>query len=134
MFAASLALIAQEFPPGRARANAIGAWGATIGAAVAIGPLVGGVCTETLGWESIFFLNVPIGAFAVWVTLRYTGESRDPSAQRIDWWGAVTFSGALFLLIFALVRGNAEGWGSGVIVVCLLLALSLLMVFAVVAT
>src|SRR5918997_196937 len=77
MFATSLALIAQAFPVGRERATAIGAWGATIGAAVAIGPLVGGFFTEHFGWESIFFLNVPIGVFAVFITLRFVGESRD---------------------------------------------------------
>ena len=60
MFATSLALIGQEFH-GKDRATAFGVWGATIGGAVAIGPLVGGVITEHLGWEWIFFVNVPIG-------------------------------------------------------------------------
>lgn len=129
MFATSLALIAAAFPVGRERATAIGAWGATIGAAVAIGPLVGGLCTEHLGWESIFFLNVPIGALAVAITLRYVGESRDPRGRRIDWAGALVFSGALFALVFALVRGNAEGWGSGLIVGCLVASAALLVAF-----
>ena len=131
MFATSLALIAQAFQ-GPARANAIGAWGATIGAAVAIGPLVGGLCTESLGWESIFFLNVPIGIFAVLITLRYVAESRDPEARRIDWLGAATFATALFLLIYALVRGNAEGWGSAQITASLVGAAVLLLAFVVV--
>ncbi len=61
MFAVSLALIAQEFPAGRERATAMGAYGATIGVAVAIGPLLGGALTDGLGWQSIFYLNVPIG-------------------------------------------------------------------------
>src|SRR6478672_1143818 len=64
MFATSLALIGQEFQ-GRDRATAIGVWGATIGGAVAIGPLVGGLLTEGLGWEWIFFVNVPIGIAAI---------------------------------------------------------------------
>jgi EmrB/QacA subfamily drug resistance transporter len=119
MFATSLALIAAAFPVGRERANAIGAWGATIGAAVALGPLVGGLCVEHLGWESIFFINVPIGAAAVFVTLRYVEESRDPRPRRIDWAGAAVFSAALFALVYALVRGNVEGWGSTLIVACL---------------
>src|SRR6476661_8539921 len=67
MFATSLALIAQEFQ-GRERATAIGVWGATIGGAVAIGPLVGGLITEHLGWEWIFFVNVPIGIAAIVLT------------------------------------------------------------------
>ncbi len=92
MFAVSLALIAQEFPPGRARGTAMGIYGATIGAAVAVGPLVGGALTEGVGWESVFFLNVPIGIAAIGVTYWQVRESRDPDATRIDWAGLTTFS------------------------------------------
>jgi EmrB/QacA subfamily drug resistance transporter len=115
MFATSLALLAQEFH-GRDRGTAFGIWGATTGAAVAIGPLVGGVLTEALGWESIFFLNVPIGVAAVLVTLARVPESRDPAGKRIDWIGTGTFTAALFLLVLALIRGDALGWGSSTIV------------------
>ena len=69
MFAVSLALIAQEFPAGRERATAMGVYGATIGIAVAVGPLVGGALTDSLGWESVFYLNVPIGIAAIAMTL-----------------------------------------------------------------
>src|SRR5215217_8232596 len=116
MFAVSLALIAQEFPAGRERGTAMGAYGATIGVAVAIGPLVGGALTDALGWESVFFLNVPIGAAAIAATYLKLRESRDPNATRVDWAGLATFSSALFLLVLALVRGNEEGWGSAMIV------------------
>src|SRR5688572_22710645 len=116
MFAVSLALIAQEFPAGRERGMAMGAYGATIGVAVATGPLVGGALTEGLGWESIFFLNVPIGIAAIAVTYTKLRETRDPNATRIDWAGVATFSAALFLLVLALLRGNDEGWGSTLIV------------------
>src|SRR5919108_2252334 len=68
MFATSLALIAQEFE-GRERGAAIGAWGATIGGAVAVGPLIGGALTDGLGWEWIFFVNIPIGAAAIALTV-----------------------------------------------------------------
>jgi EmrB/QacA subfamily drug resistance transporter len=115
MFATSLSLIASAFH-GPDRGTAFGIWGATIGAAVAIGPLVGGVLTEQISWESIFFVNVPIGIGGVVVALSRVDEFRSPSAQRVDLPGLVTFSGGLFLLIFALVRGNAEGWGSALIV------------------
>src|SRR3712207_6063904 len=128
MFACSLALIAQAFH-GPERGTAIGIWGATIGAAVAVGPLVGGALTEAFGWEWIFFVNVPIGALAVWLTLRHVAESRDPRATGIDWTGTATFSGALFALVFALVRGNAEGWGSGTIVGLLLISAGLFLAF-----
>jgi EmrB/QacA subfamily drug resistance transporter len=116
MFAVSLALIAQEFPAGRERGSAMGAYGATIGVAVAIGPLVGGVLTDALGWESVFYLNVPIGIAAIAVTYARLRETRDPNATRIDWLGVVTFSAALFALVLALLRGNVEGWGSTPIV------------------
>src|SRR5262245_27959765 len=116
MFAVSLALIAQEFAAGRERGAAMGVYGATIGVAVAIGPLVGGALTDSLGWESIFYLNVPIGLAALVITYAKVRESRDPDATRVDWAGTATFSVALFLLVLALVRGNDEGWGSTLIV------------------
>src|SRR5919201_1080608 len=116
MFAVSLALIAQEFPAGRERGTAMGAYGATIGVAVAIGPLVGGVLTDALGWQSVFYLNVPIGLAAIAVTFTKLRETRDASATRVDWPGVATFSAALFALVLGLLRGNDEGWGSTLIV------------------
>jgi EmrB/QacA subfamily drug resistance transporter len=115
LFAVSLALVAQDFPAGRQRGTAMGLYGATIGVAVAVGPLVGGALTDGLGWRSIFYLNVPIGVAALAVTQLKLRESRDPNATRVDWAGVATFSGALLLLVLALVRGNAAGWGSSLI-------------------
>jgi EmrB/QacA subfamily drug resistance transporter len=129
MFAVSLALVAQEFPSGPERGMAMGIYGGTIGIAVAIGPLVGGLLTDGLGWESVFLLNVPIGVAAIAVTYWKLRESRDPNATRIDWGGLVTFSSALFLLVLALVRGNAEGWGSTPIVGSLAAAAVLMVAF-----
>jgi EmrB/QacA subfamily drug resistance transporter len=111
MFATSLALLAQAFE-GRERGTAFGVFGAVTGGAVAVGPLIGGVITSGIGWEWIFFVNVPIGIVAVILTLTQVEESRDPQARRVDWIGLVTFSGSLFMLVFALVRGNDVGWGS----------------------
>ncbi len=116
MFAVSLALVAQEFPSGPERGMAMGIYGATIGIAVAIGPLLGGLLTDGLGWQSVFLVNVPIGLAAIAVTYWKLAESRDPNATRSDWGGLLSFSTALFLLVLALVRGNAEGWGSSQIV------------------
>lgn len=129
MFAVSLALLAQEFPSGRERGMAMGIYGATIGAAVAIGPLVGGLLTDGFGWESVFLINVPIGLATVAVTYWRVAESRDPDATRIDWGGLVTFSAALFVLVLALVRGNEEGWGSTPIVALFAAAAALLVAF-----
>ena len=131
MFATALALIAQEFE-GRERGNAIGIWGATVGGAVAIGPLIGGLLTEGLGWEWIFFVNVPIGIGALLLTELKLRNVRATDPQPIDYPGLVSFSAALFLLIFGLIRGNAEGWGSPLIVACLGAAVALLVVFFVI--
>jgi EmrB/QacA subfamily drug resistance transporter len=128
MFATALALIAQEFE-GKERATAIGAWGATVGGAVAIGPLVGGLLTEGLGWEWIFFINVPIGITAVVLTERKLVNIAATDPQPLDWPGLFTFSGGLFLLIFGLIRGNPEGWSSAVIVASLTGAAALLAAF-----
>jgi EmrB/QacA subfamily drug resistance transporter len=118
MFATSLALIGQEFH-GKDRATAFGVWGAVVGGAVAVGPLVGGVVTESLGWEWIFFLNVPIGIGAMVLTERKIVNVFAKDPEPIDFPGVVTFSLALFLLIFGLIRGNPEGWESPLILACL---------------
>jgi EmrB/QacA subfamily drug resistance transporter len=115
MFATSLALIAQEFPPDE-RGTAIGLWGATTGFSVAVGPVIGGVITEHLGWEWIFFVNVPVGLATMAMTLAQVPEGERDQSARIDWGGLVTFSGGLFCLVLALIRGNDEGWGSPLIV------------------
>ncbi|MGO9854603.1 MAG: MFS transporter [Acidimicrobiales bacterium] len=115
MFATSLALIAGAFV-GKDRGTAFGVYGAVIGGAVAIGPLIGGAITSAIGWRWIFFVNVPIGVVAVLITLAKIAESKDPRVRRIDWIGFVTFSASLFALVFALVRGNDLGWGSTTIV------------------
>jgi EmrB/QacA subfamily drug resistance transporter len=115
MFAVSLALVAQEFPAGRERGTAMGVYGATIGMSVAVGPLVGGALTDSLGWRWVFFINVPVGLAALAVTFLKVSESRDPKARRIDWAGLGTLSSGLFLLVLALVRGNDDGWTSALI-------------------
>ena len=128
MFATALALLANAFT-GPDRGTAFGLWGATTGAAVAIGPLVGGALTEWLGWEFIFFVNVPIGIGAIAMTLAKVEESRSPAEGSVDWGGLVTFSGGLACFVFALIRGNEEGWSSGLIVGLLVAAFLLLVAF-----
>ena len=128
MFAVSLALLAQEWR-GAERATATAIYGATIGVAVAIGPLVGGALTTAIGWQSIFFLNVPIGVGAIVVTVLRVAESRDPTARGIDWAGTVTFCAANALLVLGLLRGNADGWGSTKILALLISAVILFVAF-----
>src|SRR5215211_6893279 len=129
MFATSLALIAQEFAPDE-RGTAFGLWGATTGFSVAVGPLVGGVLTEHLGWEWIFFVNVPVGLITAWMTFAQVRESEPDTSARIDWAGVVTFSGSLFCLVLALIEGNDKGWSSAPIVGLLAASVVLMAAFA----
>ncbi len=115
MFAVSLALLANAYPDVRQRAGALAAYGATIGASFAVGPLVGGALTSGLDWRWIFLINLPIGIACIAATRAYVQESRDPAARRIDWPGQITLTGGLFLLVLALLRGHEDGWTSALI-------------------
>ena len=128
MFATGLSLLAQEFH-GRERGTAFGIWGATIATSAAVGPLLGGALTEGLGWASIFYINVPIGLAAAVLTMTKVAESRNPEGKRIDWIGTVTFTASLFLLVLAIIRGNADGWTSATILGLFGGALVLLILF-----
>jgi EmrB/QacA subfamily drug resistance transporter len=112
MFAVSLALLANAYPDVRQRAGALAAYGATIGASFAVGPLVGGALTSGLDWRWIFLINLPIGIACIVATRVWVRESRDPAARGIDWPGQITLTGGLFLLVLALLRGEADGWTS----------------------
>jgi EmrB/QacA subfamily drug resistance transporter len=115
MFAVSLALLSQEFH-GKERGTAFGIWGATVGAAVAIGPLVGGALTEWAGWRWIFFVNIPIGIACVLLGARVLHESRDEGHGGFDLLGFITLMVGLFSLVLGLLRGNDWGWSSGRVV------------------
>jgi EmrB/QacA subfamily drug resistance transporter len=129
MFAVSLAIISQEFH-GRERGTAFGIWGATIGMAVAIGPLVGGALTTYVGWRWIFFLNLPIGVACVAAGVRELHESSNSEHGGFDVAGLVTWTGGLFALVLGLLRGTDWGWGSGRVVGLFLAGAVLLATFA----
>src|SRR5262249_7126334 len=126
----ALALIAQEFQ-GRERGTALGIWGGTTAVAVAIGPLVGGALVDALSWRWIFLVNVPIGLAALVVARVRLRESRDPTAAGVDLRGVMLLCPALFLLVYALIRGNEKGWGSALIVSCFAACALLLALFVV---
>jgi EmrB/QacA subfamily drug resistance transporter len=129
MFAVSLAIISQEFH-GRERGTAFGIWGATVGMAVAIGPLVGGALTSYVGWRWIFFVNVPIGVAVVAGGMRELHETRDEEHGGFDLAGLLTLTAGLFALVVGLFRGNDWGWSSGRVVGLFVAAAVLLVAFA----
>ena len=98
---------------GAERGRAIAAWGSTVGFAVAAGPLLGGLITDSLGWRWIFFVNVPVGAVALYSRSDTCASRATRDASRTDVAGLVCFSASLFLIVFGLLRGNAAGWASG---------------------
>jgi len=128
MFAVSLAIISQEFH-GRERGTAFGIWGATVGLAVAIGPLVGGALTTYVGWRWIFFVNIPIGIAVVAGGLYELHESRNEEHGGADLPGLVTWTAALFALVLGLFRGADWGWSSGRIIALFTAAAVLLAAF-----
>ncbi|HET9421232.1 MAG TPA: MFS transporter [Nocardioides sp.] len=130
MFATALALIASAFQ-GRERGVAFGAFGATTGVAVAIGPVLGGVLTSGLSWRWIFFVNIPICLVAIAIAQLKVRESHDPRAGRPDWVGFISFSLALGALVYALIEAGQDGWTDGRVVSFLVASAALLVVFVV---
>jgi EmrB/QacA subfamily drug resistance transporter len=112
MMPATLSIITNAFPAAE-RGKAIGTWAGVSALALAIGPVLGGFLVESVSWQSIFFLNLPVAVGAVFITLFAVRESRDESvAQRIDGLGVLTLTTGLAALVLALVEGNEWHWGS----------------------
>jgi EmrB/QacA subfamily drug resistance transporter len=109
MFATTTALINSTYE-GRDRGTAFGVWGAVVGAAAAIGPILGGALTE-LSWRWIFFVNLPVCVFAVWLTVAVVREARQPGAPHPDVPGIALFTVGAAGVVFGLVRAAADGWG-----------------------
>jgi EmrB/QacA subfamily drug resistance transporter len=110
---ATLSIITATFPP-RQRGQAIGIWAGVSALALAIGPLCGGLIVDNIGWNWIFFVNVPVGVLGILVSQWFITESRDTShEQSIDIPGLLTSGAGLFALSYALIEGNQRGWMSG---------------------
>ena len=109
---AALAILTTTFAEGAERNKALGVWGAVAGSGGAVGVLLGGILTETLGWEWVLFVNVPVSLLAAFGAFRVLSESRDESARSFDVLGAVTITAGLSLLVYAIVDANDAGWGS----------------------
>jgi EmrB/QacA subfamily drug resistance transporter len=107
----ALALLRNTFPPEKLN-GAIGVWGAVIGASTAAGPIVGGLLVQHIGWEACFYVNVPVGAAALIMSLLVLRETPAAPASSFDIPGIAALAGALFALIFGLIKGPDYGWAS----------------------
>ena len=111
----ALSIIANAFPQPKDRARAVGIWGAVAGLSLGIGPLIGGAHTETIGWRSIFWINVPIGIAAALLAARFVPESKAARARAFDPVGqALVFIG-LSTLTWGVIEGPHAGWHSALI-------------------
>jgi len=112
--AAALSIVTTTFSEGAERNKALGIWGALGGSGAAVGVLLGGVLTRYAGWEWIFFVNVPVGAVVLVLTRPLVPESRvDLGHRRFDLPGAVSVTGGLALLVYAISKAPVVGWGAG---------------------
>jgi len=132
MMPGTLSIIANAFPA-HERGQAIGTWAGVSALALAVGPVLGGFLTESVSWRAIFFLNLPVAAGAVVVTLFAARESRDETVEHsIDLGGIATLTLGLAAIVLALVESNAWGWGSPRILALLIGGIAGLVIFAVV--
>ncbi|WP_330296311.1 MFS transporter [Streptomyces sp. NBC_00503] len=118
----AMSIITNTFTDPRERARAIGAWGAVVGISMAAGPLVGGLLVDTVGWRSIFWINLPVGLLALALTLRYVPESRAEHPRRPDPVGQLLVMGLLGSVTYGIIEAPAAGWHSPLILGCAALA------------
>jgi EmrB/QacA subfamily drug resistance transporter len=130
---AALSIISTTFSEGKERARALGVWAAIAIGGSAFGLVLGGWLTQSFSWPWIFFVNVPVGVFAFLATFRLVPESKDEHAHKgYDIAGAVTVTGGLMTLVYAIVKAETKGWGSAETVLLFVAALVLLTAFVVI--
>jgi EmrB/QacA subfamily drug resistance transporter len=129
---AALSIVTTSFEEGPERNKALGIWGAIGGSGAAVGVLAGGIITKYLGWEWIFFVNVPVGAAALALAPRFVRESRSDRDQSQDVAGAVTITAGLALLVYAVSEAPNHGWATTWTVSRLVVAAALLVAFLVI--
>jgi EmrB/QacA subfamily drug resistance transporter len=128
----AMSIITNVFTDPRERARAIGVWGGVIGISLGLGPVVGGLLTETVGWRAIFWINVPIGVAAVILAAVYVPESRAPRPRRVDPVGQFLVMLILATLTYAIIEGPSHGWEAPEIVglfACSVVALAALIIY-----
>ena len=115
----AMSIITNTFTDPRERAQAVGIWGAVFGISMALGPIVGGALVSSVGWRSIFLINIPVGLAAIALALRFIPESRAPSPRRFDPVGQALVIALLAALTYGIIEAPSRGWGSPVIVAAL---------------
>jgi EmrB/QacA subfamily drug resistance transporter len=128
----ALSIVTTTFEEGAERNKALGIWGAIGGSGAAVGVLAGGILTKYLGWEWIFFVNVPVGILAAVLAPRFVRESRSDRETTQDWGGAVTVTAGLALLVYAVSNAPAHGWTSTWTISRIVVAALLLVAFLVI--
>jgi EmrB/QacA subfamily drug resistance transporter len=129
---AALSIITTMFEEGPERNKALGIWGAIGGSGAAVGVLAGGILTKYLGWEWIFFVNVPVGVLALALAPRFVRESRSGREHSHDIGGAITVTAGLALLVYGVSNAPAHGWSSTWTISRLAIAAALLIAFLVI--
>ncbi len=130
---AALSIVTTTFKEGSERNKALGIWGAVAGSGGAVGVLLGGVLTDSIGWEWVFFVNVPIALAAALLAPRLIDESRSEAAvRRFDAAGALTVTAGLSLLVYTMVEATNIGWGDTQTIILLAVSAALLAAFVVI--
>ena len=129
---AALSIVTTTFREGAERAKALAVWAAIAVGGAAVGLLLGGILTEYLSWQWVFFVNVPVGIAAVLLSLRFVPESKAPGTHGVDVAGAVSVTAGLTLLVFAIVKTQDYGWLSVETIGLLALSVALLAAFVVI--
>ena len=112
----ALSIISNTFTERKARARAMGVWGAVFGVSLALGPVLGGLLVTSLSWRAIFWINIPIGIAAIVLTQLFVPESKAAAARRFDPYGQVLVIVMLATVTFGVIEGPSRGWGSPLIV------------------
>jgi EmrB/QacA subfamily drug resistance transporter len=122
----AMSIITNTFVEPRERARAIGIWGGVFGVSMALGPVVGGLLVETVGWRGIFWVNLPVGVAGIILTMLFVPESRAPRARPFDPVGQVLVIVTLAALTYGIIEGPGSGWTSAKILACFAVALAAL--------
>ncbi len=126
----AMSIITNTFTERAERARAIGIWGGVVGLSMALGPVVGGLLVSSVGWQSIFWVNIPVGISAIVLTALFVPESKAPRPRRFDPVGQALVVLTLASLVYGIIEGPGHGWTSGLIIGCFAVAIAAAVGFA----